>query len=254
MSHIFFKLISSCIFIFLCIFGFSAEETFFMINGRTNEKMMEFGPKLHERISPCSTFKITLSLIGYDAEILKTAEVPIWEFQEGYDDGPQTPQSWMSSSCIWFSKVLALQLGVETIKEYLALLEYGNEDLTGGFPQPGFSRPAWIHSSLKISPYEQVHFLQKMIQGTCPFSSHAVTMTKRILFREELPNGWQLFGKTGWSGSVSNEADDSMEYSWFIGWIEKDTLFFPFAYLICDKKIDLEQRIPRVKQLILQSF
>jgi beta-lactamase class D len=160
----------------------------------------------------------------------------------------------MQCSCIWFSKVLALQLGLEKLKNYLALLEYGNEDLSGGLTKPGSAnKPAWVHSSLKISPHEQVLFLQKMIQGKLPLSAHAVTMTRRILFKEELPDAWQLFGKTGWSDSISNENDGTLEYSWFVGWVEKEDLFFPFAYLIRDKKINLAQRIPRVKQLLVES-
>jgi beta-lactamase class D len=253
------KLIVSFLFLFSCIYGFSADETFLLINGLTDEKVLELGRNLRERMSPCSTFKITLSLIGYDAKILKDVETPTWEFQKGYDDfleswkNPQTPQSWMECSCFWFSKILALQLGVEKLKDYLALLEYGNEDLSGGVTKPGSSNPAWVHSSLKVSPNEQVRFLQKMIQGKLPLSTHAVEMTKRILFKEELSNGWQLFGKTGWSGSISNESDGTSEYSWFVGWVEKGYLFFPFAYLICDKKINLAQRIPRVKQLLVES-
>jgi beta-lactamase class D len=247
------KLALSFLFIIPWLFGFSAEESFLLINGLTDEKVCEFGPNLYKRMSPCSTFKITLSLIGYDAQILKNAEIPAWEYQEGYDDfleswkNPQTPQSWMQCSCLWFSKILVFQLGSEKLKNYLTLLEYGNEDLSGGLAKPGSANnPAWIHSSLKISPNEQVLFLQKMIQGKLPLSAHAVAMTKRILFKEELKNGWQLFGKTGWCGSISHE----LEYGWFVGWIEKKHLFFPFAYLIRDKKIELAQRIPRVKQLL----
>jgi beta-lactamase class D len=87
-----------------------------------------------------------------------------------------------------------------------------------------------------------------MVQGKLPISSHALQMTKAILFKEELPEGWRLFGKTGWSGSdIAN-----LQHSWFVGWIEKGDLFFPFAYLIRDKQIQLDQRIPRVKQLLQQ--
>ena len=91
-----------------------------------------------------------------------------------------------------------------------------------------------------------------MILGKLPLSADAVAMTKRILFKEEFPGGWRLFGKTGWCGSIDNESE-TLEYSWFVGWVEKDHLFFPFAYLIRDKKIDLAQRIPRVKQLLSES-
>lgn len=231
--------------IFQCTQIFSAEENFIIINGFTDEIVLEMGPHINERISPYSTFKITLSLMGYDAEILKDEKTPTWDFQEGYDDflepwkGPQTPQSWMKYSCVWYSKILALQLGLEKIQSYLTSIEYGNGDMSGGLAQPGPTKVAWINSSLKISPKEQVDFIQKMISGQLPISPKAIQMTKLLLFKEESPEGWKLFGRTG--------------YGWFVGWIEKDHNFFPFAYHINAQEINPDQRIQRVKQLLLRS-
>src|SRR5579863_9536913 len=101
---------------------FAKEETFLLINGKTNEVVLELGPHIDKRISPCSTFKITLSLMGYDAGILEDENNPTWEFRDGYDDWlaawktPQTPKSWMQHSCVWYSKILSLQLGLESIQ------------------------------------------------------------------------------------------------------------------------------------------
>jgi beta-lactamase class D len=197
--------------------------------------------------------------MGYDAEILKDENTPIFDFQEGYDDflnswkAPQSPKSWMTHSCVWFSKLLAVQLGLETFQRYLALLEYGNQDASKELAKLGPTNPVWICSSLKISPKEQVHFIQKMINQELPISLHALKMTKALLFKETLPGEWQLFGKTGWSGSDITKDGQALEHSWFVGWIEKDHNFFPFAYLIREQKINLDQRIPRVKQLLIES-
>lgn len=243
------RLLSTLIVWGLCIFQsihvFSEDETFLVINGVTDEIVLELGPHISERISPYSTFKIMLSLMGYDAGILKDEKTPIWDFQEGYDDfldlwkGPQTPQSWMKYSCVWYSKILALQLGLEKIQSYLTSIEYGNKDMSGGLAQPGPTNVAWINSSLKISPKEQVVFIQKMVRGELPVSPGAMQMTKLLLFKEESPEGWKLFGRTG--------------YGWFVGWIEKEQHFFPFAYHIHEQKIHPEQRIQRVKQLLWES-
>jgi beta-lactamase class D len=92
-----------------------------------------------------------------------------------------------------------------------------------------------------------------MLLGKLPLSSNAVEMTRSLLFKEEIPAGWRLFGKTGWSGSDIGKDGKTLEHSWFVGWIEKDHQFFPFAYLIRDRKINLDQRIPRVKQLLNDS-
>src|SRR5579862_8664591 len=106
---------------------------------------------------------------------------------------PQTPHSWMKNSCIWYSRAIASQLGLEKIQNYLASLQYGNQDMSGGVTK------AWLSSSLKISLIGQVRFIQKMIQGKLAVSSNAVQMTKKLLLVDALPEGWKLFGKTGWS-------------------------------------------------------
>lgn len=242
-----------------CMRIYSAEENFILINGTTNEVAIEFGPSINERVSPCSTFKIALSLAGYDAGILKDANTPIWDFQEGYDDWlqswrvSQSPQSWMRYSCIWYSKLLALLLGPEIIQSYLAIMQYGNQDISGGLGQAGSSNVAWINSSLKISPKEQVDFIRKMVCGELSISPASMQMTKAILFIEELPEGWKLFGKTGWSGSYIDKEGKTREHSWFVGWIEKGRNIYAFAYLIRKDKINLEQRIPRVIGLLRES-
>lgn len=254
-----FSIFFVCLCIFQCAHVFPAEENFLLIHGITDEIMMEMGPYINKRISPCSTFKMTLGLMGYDAGILKDENAPTWDFQEGYDDwleawrSPQTPLSWMKYSCVWYAKLLALQLGLEKIQDYLASFEYGNQDMSGGLAKPGPIDPAWINSSLKISPKEQVDLIQKMIRGQLPISPSAIQMTKVLLFKEELPEGWKLFGKTGWSGSDIAKEGNTPEHGWFVGWIEKGHCFYPFAYLIREQKINLDQRIPRVKQLLAES-
>jgi beta-lactamase class D len=249
-----------CILFLLPSLQSSSEENFLLINGLTDKIIIEMGSNINEQISPCSSFKIVLSLMGYDAEILKDEHSPEWDYHEGYDDyaptwkNPLTPQAWMKYSCIWYSKILARELGHETIQSYLALFMYGNQDISGGSIELGSKYdPSWVTSSLKISPKEQVEFIQKMIEGKLQLSKHAIEMTKAILFKEEMPNGWKLFGKTGWSGLYTTPEGISLQHRWFVGWIEKDSEFYPFAYLLREPKIDLQQQIPRVKALLIES-
>jgi beta-lactamase class D len=138
---------------------------------------------------------------------------------------------------------------LETIQNYLALLEYGNQDMSAGLT----INPAWISSSLAISPREQVDFIQKMIHEKFSISNSAIQMTKALLLKEELPEGWKLYGKTGLGTTYRKDDDLSLKVRWFVGWIENDHAFFPFAYLITEKEIDIGQTIPRVKQLLVES-
>lgn len=216
-----------------------------MLNGSTSECVMEMGDGIDERASPCSTFKIVLSLMGFDSGLLQNQQTPVWAFEEGYDDfldswkQSQTPQTWMKTSCIWFSRVLAAQLGQEKFESYLALFDYGNQDASGGLTN------AWLSSSLQISPREQTLFIQKMLKGGLSVTSESIEMTKAILLVEELSNGWKLYGKTGWTGSRSTP-----QLGWFVGWIEKGDEFYPLAYNIRQDQIDIFARVPRVKELL----
>lgn len=247
-------------FVLLAVLGCSylplyGEENFILIKGSTNEIVREFGPNIEARVTPASSFKIVLSLMGYDAGVLQDEQNPTWNFQEGYDDfleswkSPQNPQTWIKSSCIWYSKIIASKLGIETIHHHLSLFEYGNQDLSAGLVPPGPINPAWVSSSLKISPKEQVEFVQKMIQGRLPVSSNALQMTRNLLFKEEMPQGWKLFGKTA-LGSTVDENGKKLKVRWFVGWVENDQDFFPFAYLLQEQEIYVSQTIQRVKQLL----
>lgn len=231
------------------------EENFILIDCSTSEIIQVFGSKIEERVTPASSFKIVLSLMGYDTGILQNEQTPTWHFQEGYDDfleswkQSQTPQTWMNSSCVWFSKIIAEQLGLKRIEQYLSSFEYGNQNFSTGLIPPGSTNPAWVSSSLKISPKEQVEFIQKMIQEKLTISRNALQMTKNLLFKEEISLGWNLFGKTG-LGCTFDKYGKSLQVRWFVGWVENGQNFFPFAYLLQEHEIDVIQTIPRVKQLL----
>lgn len=142
-----------------------------------------------------------------------------------------------------------MKLGLARLQEYLTLFEYGNQDLSVGIIFPGPENPAWASSSLKISPKEQIVFLQNMLQGAL-VSEHALQMTKAILFREELSEGWKLYGRTGTGINID---DHGLKVRWFVGWIEKSDQTFPFVYQIRAKTIDNSLPILRVKQLMKES-
>ncbi|ETZ04418.1 class D beta-lactamase [Holospora undulata] len=211
---------------------------------KENGKVLQSEGDPEKRYAPMSTFKITLSLIGFDSGILIDEMHPVWPFKEGYVDWrevwkqDQTPKSWMKESCVWYSQVLTKQLGMENFKKYVTKFDYGNKDLSGDKGQNNGLTNAWLSSSLQISSAEQVAFLQKMLAGKLPVKLHAVTMTKNILFVEELKNGWKFYGKTG-MGSLLNAdgtKNPDLYHGWFIGWIEKGDRRIIFSNHIEDDK------------------
>ena len=191
---------------------------------------------IHERYSPCSTFKIALSVMGFDSGILEDEHQPTWDYFEEYATllpdileswkQPHDPQLWIQNSCVRYSQILTQILGYEQFDRYVKLFEYGNCDLQNDLLY------AWLMKSLKISPMEQVVFIEKLLNQLLPVSGLAQKMSTRLLYREELENGWTLYGKTG-SGSV-----DSFSNGWFVGWIQKGDRKILFAQHLFEEKVE----------------
>jgi beta-lactamase class D len=181
------------------------------------------------RHSPCSTFKIAVSLMGYNEGILLDETHPEWPFEVGYTDWmpawkqPHNPTSWMKNSCVWYSQVITTAMGSYKFKDYIARFDYGNQDISGDKGKNNGLTNSWLLSSLQISGNEQVDFLERLINNKLPVSQKAQELTRNILYLEDLPNGWKLYGKTGSAskrvGSIFR--DKYLQMGWFIGWGEK---------------------------------
>ncbi|PCJ29844.1 MAG: penicillin binding protein transpeptidase domain-containing protein [Rickettsiales bacterium] len=61
-------------------------------------------------------------------------------------------------------------------------------------------------------------------------------MTKKIMFVEDLQNGWKLYGKMGNGSQLSCDRSRKLnkQVGWFVGFIQKNDQSIAFAYLIAD--------------------
>lgn len=186
-----------------------------------------------ERVTAASTFKIAISLMGYDAGVLKDAHDPSLQYEERYaawrpEWVTTDPTTWMSNSVVWYSQETTTALGEARFSRYVRDFGYGNQDVSGGLTR------AWLSSTLQISPVEQVAFLRKMLLGRLPVSSRAVEMTARLTAQPGTIDGWAIHGKTG-SGSArapDGSDDRAREFGWFVGWAQKGEHKVVFAHLI----------------------
>ena len=111
-------------------------------------------------------------------------------------------------------------------------------DLSGDKGKNNGLTNSWLSSSLEISSLEQVAFLQKLLNDELPVNKHAHSMTKNILFVEDLSNGWKLYGKTG-NGVLLNQKrteKTEIQHGWFVGWIERGGRKIIFSNHITDDK------------------
>jgi beta-lactamase class D len=197
------------------------------------------------RVTPASTFKIALSLMGYDSGFLKDVHTPTLPFQPGYTDAggeewrkDTDPERWMKYSVVWYSRQITQALGEANFQHYVNLFDYGNRDLAGDPGKHNGLQQAWITSSLRISPQEQLSFLRKLVNRKLPVSKHAYDMTARIMLLDQRPGGWEVHGKTGSGGPVAGDGsqDPVHDYGWFVGWAVKDGRSVVFARLIQDDR------------------
>ncbi|MBC7281330.1 MAG: class D beta-lactamase [Hoeflea sp.] len=196
------------------------------------------------RMSPASTFKIAIALMGYDAGILESADRPELPFKPGYVDWrPEwkqatTPARWMKLSVVWYSQQVTARLGVERYRAYVDAFDYGNRDLSGDPGKGNGLTKAWLSSSLEISPREQVSFLRRMIVGRLPVSEAAVGRTAVLTDYGVKGGGWRIHGNTG--AGLPKGADGKrlrgQPFGWFVGWAERDGSKVVFARLIRDRE------------------
>lgn len=85
-------------------------------------------------------------------------------------------------------------------------------------------------------------------------SQNSVRTTRNILFIEDLPYGWKLFGKTGSGYQYSKPKSQVLQIGWFIGWIEKNSTTLIFAQYIEDGSIQSSYASLRPKDSAIKKI
>lgn len=233
--------------------AFAAESCFI---AKANNVVIKSEGDCDTRYSPCSSFKIALALMGYNELILKDETHPQWPFKPEYDafleswKDPQDPASWMKNSCVWFSQVLTKKLGMKKFYDYVEKFHYGNQDVSGDKGQNNGLTNSWLSSSLEISPKESIVFLENLLSNKLPVGGHAQSMTRHIVYVDDLPHGWKLYGKTGSGFLLNKDRTKTLEikHGWFIGWIQKSDKKIIFVNHIVDDKEEAKPAGPRAKE------
>lgn len=247
---------------FVCIPATAHELCTIVADADTGESLAHSGPACAERVTPASTFKIAISLMGYDAGILQDESRPAWPYQPEYPDWGGdawrreiTPQAWMRDSVFWYSQQVARELGQERFGAYVKAFRYGNEDVSAvAVAHPGHNG-AWVVSSLRISAAEQVAFMRRIARRELPVSPQALDMTARIIRHPVPVEGWTVHGKTGTGSPGSdNRYDASRAYGWYVGWATRGERRLAFATLIQDAQARKPNAGLRARDALLQRL
>lgn len=188
----------------------------------------------NEQLSPCSTFKIPLAIMGFESGVLKDKDTTYkWDGVKRMLDvwnQDTDATAWMKNSTVWYSQVMTPKIGATKIKSYLRKFEYGNQNFTGGL------KNAWLtpmspkdnpkNFSLKISAIEQIDFMKKFVRNKLPAKQRSTDLTKELIFLETTPQGYTFSGKTG---SGFTDGTRTRRIGWFIGSLKTADREYVFA-------------------------
>ena len=164
--------------------------------------------------SPCSTFKMPHALIALDLGIVNGPDHELaWDGTErrrAVTNRNHTLASAIEHSVVWYFQETARNIGVQRMQDRLEALGYGNRDISGGIDN------FWLASSLKLTAFEQLYFIQALRQQTLPFTDiHQQQLHDMLRVADSDASG--LHGKTGscWPGRPGEQ-----DYAWFAGWLD----------------------------------
>ncbi len=230
---------------FLLAGGQALADTCTIVTDFDTGRVLKREGDCERRSSPASTFKVPLSLMGYDAGVFTGEDAPAWPYKPEYKSWNEgwrkttTPRSWLKDSVLWYSHVLVGELGQKRFAGYVSAFDYGNRDVSGDKGKNNGLTRSWLSaSSLQISPVEQIDFLRRLLKRELPVSTKAYDMTLAIMPMFLLPDGWTVYGKTGtgFRPLQNGSYDRNRQFGWFVGWARKGERTVLFARLIRDER------------------
>ncbi len=215
----------------------------FVMHDLKADKWVRYHANLCEQASsPCSTFKILVALTGLENGVIKDENTVLkWDgtkSQISAWDKDHSLKSAMAESANWYFLKVMDEVGLNKMKTAVTACDYGNKDLSGGLSDAWRSHDG----SLRISPNQQVDFLEKLERSRLPFSARSKDIVQKVLLVEGEPNDG-LYGKTG---TESNEG--KLVCGWFVGFVKKAQNTYVFA-----TRIEAEGATGRKAQRITES-
>lgn len=237
------------------IFG-GRDAAFVVVDEKGGEVAVINGSMAEEAFPPFSTFKIWNSLIALETGAMKdTHERLDYDPQKyplpymGYPDIPAWKQphdlaSAFKASAVWYYRELAGRVGPARMQEWLDRIGYGNRDISGGVKDAKLD-DFWNGSSLRITAFQQVDLLAKLLRGELPFSKEPIDMLREMAVIERCGHR-TLFGKTG-AGTFDNRW-----LGWLVGWVEQGEQRDMFALVMREDSLEklAKARLDLTKQAL----
>ena len=175
---------------------YKVEGSFVLFDPQA-EKYIFYNEKQFEQpFLPASTFKICNSLIGIETGVIRDENFIIpWDSvvrQNPNWNHDQDLKTAFKNSTVWYYQELARRVGGSRMKHWLDTIGYGNKDTSGGIDR------FWLSGGLRITPHQQIDFLQRLHDYKLPFSRRTIDLVKNIMIARDTLN-YVLRAKTGWT-------------------------------------------------------
>lgn len=185
--------------------------------------------RVRNAVLPASTYKIPHSVIALETGVVADPDKDVFKWDGVTRSIPEwnkdhTLRTAIAASAVPVYQQIARRIGKERMQKYLDAFEYGNHNIGGGIDR------FWLTGDLRISPMEQIAFVDKLRRRALPVSKRAQDLTADILPVTRAGDS-VIRAKTGLIGVDDKTAVDGVKASlgWLVGWAEKGSAQTVFA-------------------------
>lgn len=214
---------------------FAQDIAFVTMTPQGIAKVHEGAARARRRLAPCSTFKIPNAAIGLESGFIPSPTHVLKYDEKKHKSQAFWPEEWSRDqdlknafrvSAVWYFREMANGVGQPTMTNFLKRFDYGNKDTSG------WKDPFWIGSTLRISPVEQVEFLDKFFRNEFGLSPKTVAALEDFMKQAE-KDGRTLYYKTG----ACTDRDAGPEV-WLVGFVQNGPQRTYFAMSAGAEKMD----------------
>ncbi|MFT4031592.1 MAG: penicillin-binding transpeptidase domain-containing protein [Siphonobacter sp.] len=214
--------------------AYGLKGSFLLYDLKNGDYVTYDSSRCRQGFLPASTFKIPNTIIALESGIVRdTLQIFRWEGKkwpvEAWNHDMTLAEA-IRTSCAPCFQQIARKVGAYRYKMFLDRFGYANFVV-----EPDSVEWFWLQGSARISQFQEIDFLRKLILNQLPVDRRSIELTKELLFLNKERN-WKLFGKTGWASptftGIEGWGNDPDDYGWFVGWLEEDGDIYIFATAI----------------------
>lgn len=197
---------------------YHVEGSFILYDQKNKKYTIYNEEQISSPFTPASTFKIFNSLVALETKVIEDENVVFkWDGQERQLpvwNADTDMRKAFKNSTVWYYQELARRIRPERMSLWLNKANYGNADISGGIDT------FWLSGGLRITPAQQVDFLQRLHDNKLPFSKRSMNIVKDIMIAKD-SSGYVIRAKTGLGRR------DNLYVGWYIGYITtKDNTYY----------------------------